>query len=322
MRSLAIRFCTAMVSVVALMPSVCNAMYPDCPIRMIVPAAPGTIPDVLTRLMADRLANALGQPMVVENRPGAIGTIGLAAVAKAAPNGYTLGILNVPYIVAPNLLAQMPFDIERDLAPVSLMAWNYSVLTVPTSSGLRSVTDLVNRAKAKPGDLKFASPGNATPPHLAAEFFKRAAGIDLTHIPYKGAAPAVAALMAGDVDLYLGGPGIVAAHVKSGKLRVLAAAVPRRLDGYPELPTLTELGYAVDITDWQGIVAPAGTPRDVTARLHAEITKVLAETDVRSRLQTLGMEAGHLGPDQFASHVRSEIARWGKLVREAGIKAD
>ncbi len=315
-------FCTTALTAAVLVTATSEAAYPDRPIKLIVPAVPSTVPDVLSRLISDRLAIALGQPVVVENRPGAIGTIGLAAVAKSAPNGYSLGVLNVPYIVAPSLLAQMPFDIERDLQPVSLMALNYGVLVVPAASPVHSMADLVRIAKIKPGNLKFSSPGNATPPHLAVEFFKRAAGIDLTHIPYKGAAAATAALMTGDVDIYFASPGVIAQLVKAGKLRTLATAAPRRLIGFPELPTFAELGYAVEISDWQGLVAPAGTPTEVTARLHAEITKILHDPDVRARLQVLGMEPGDLGPQQFASHVRSEMMRWGKLVRDAGIKAD
>ncbi len=314
--------CVTALAVIALLASPAARAYPDRPIKLIAPAAPGTVPDVLSRLIGERLSRALAQPVVVENRPGAIGTIGLGAVAKSVPNGYTLGVLTVPYIVAPSLIAQMPFDIERDLVPVTLIARNYNVLVVPAASSIRSIAELIDTARARPDGLKYSSPGNATPPHLAAEFFKRAAGIELTHIPYKGVAPAIAALLAGDVDIYLASPGVVAGHVQAGKLRPLATSAPRRLVALPDLPTLTELGYAVDVSDWQGIVVPAGTPRDIVARLHAEIVRIVAEPDFRARLQTLGMEPGELGPDQFALHVKSELARWGKLVRDARIKAD
>jgi tripartite-type tricarboxylate transporter receptor subunit TctC len=296
--------------------------YPDRPIKLIVPTVPGTVPDVLSRLLGDRLAAVLGQPLVIENRPGAIGTIGLSAVAKAAPNGYTLGVLTVPYIIAPHLLAQVPYDTERDLAPVTLVAWNYTLLVVPTTSAVRSVADLVNLAKARSGELRFSSPGNATPPHLAGELLKRAAGIALTHIPYKGAAPATAAVLSGEVDFGFASPAPIAQHVKAGKLRTLATAAPRRLAGYPDLPTLRELGYAVEISDWQGIVVPAGTPKDVTETLHAAITRIIAADDFKQRLDTLGMEAGGVGLTEYATHIHREIQRWGKLVRDAGIKAD
>jgi tripartite-type tricarboxylate transporter receptor subunit TctC len=296
--------------------------YPDRPIKLIVPTVPGTVPDVLSRLIGDRLATVLGQPLVIENRPGAIGTIGLNAVAKALPNGYTLGVLTVPYIIAPRLLAQVPYDTERDLAPVTLVAWNYTLLAVPIASPVRSVADLVNLAKVKPGELKFSSPGNATPPHLAGELFERAAGIDLVHIPYKGASASTTALATGEVDMGFASPGVIAQYVKAGKLRTLATAAPRRLAAYPDLPTLRELGYAVEISDWQGIVVPAGTPKDVIATLHAAITKVIAAEDFKQRLDTLGMEVGGIGPAEYAAHIHNEIQRWGKLVRDAGIKAD
>lgn len=298
------------------------APYPDRPIKLIAPAAPGTVPDVVSRLIAERLGAAFGQPVVVENRPGAIGTIGLSAVAKSAPNGYTLGILNVPYVVAPSLLAQMPFDIERDLAPVTLIAYNFSVLVTPGASTVGSIDELIATARRKPDGLRYSSPGNATPPHLAAEFFKRSARIELSHVPYKGAAAAVSALLAGDVDLYFASPGTVSSLVKAGKVRALAVASPRRLLAYPELPTLTELGHAVDISDWQGIVAPAGTPPEIVVRLHATVAKILTEPEFRARLLNAGMEPGNLGPEQFARHVRDQAQRWGKLVREAGIRAD
>jgi tripartite-type tricarboxylate transporter receptor subunit TctC len=313
--------CTALIAAtVAAVPA--RAAYPERPIRLVVPTVPGTVPDVISRLLGERLAAELGQPVVVENRPGAIGTIGLAAVARAEPNGYTLGVLTVPYIVAPSLLAQMPYDTERDLAPVTLVAWNYSVLAVPTGSPARSVADLVALAKAKPGTLKFSSPGNATPPHLGGELFKRAAGIDVYHVPYKGAAPSAAAVMTGEVDMAFAAPGAIAQYVKAGKLRVLATSAPRRLAAYPDLPTLQELGYAVELSDWQGIVVPAGTPQEVTAALNGAIVKVLAADDFRQRLDVLGMAPGGMGPSEYATYIREEIRRWGKLVRDAGIRAD
>ena len=296
--------------------------YPDRPIKLIVPTVPGTVPDVLSRLLGDRLAAILGQPLVIENRPGAIGTIGLSAVAKAPANGYTLGVLTVPYIIAPHLLAQVPYDTERDLVPVTLVAWNYTLLTVRTSSSARSVADLVTLAKARFGEVRFSSPGNATPPHLAGELFKRAARIQLIHIPYKGSAPATAAVLTGEVDFGFASPAPIAPYVKTGKLRTLATAAPRRLAGYPDLPTMRELGYEVEISDWQGIVVPAGTPKEVIATLHAAITKAIAAEDFKQRLDTLGMEVGGIGPTDYAAHVHDEILRWGKLVRDAGIKAD
>jgi tripartite-type tricarboxylate transporter receptor subunit TctC len=299
------------------------APYPAQPVRLIVPGAPGTAPDLISRILAERLTRALGQPVVVENRVGAIGTIGLHAVARAAPDGYTLGVLAMPYVVAPSLLPQVPYDTEKDLAPVTLVSWNYAVLTVPSTSPARSVADLVTLAKAQPGLLKFASPGNGTPPHLAGELLMREAGGTMTHIPYKGAAPAVTAVFTGEVDMYFGQPASLAPHLKSGKLRALATAAPQRLAAYPDLPTLVELGYpTVRLSDWIGIVAPAGTPAEVIRRLHAELTKILATPEVRQRLEASGMEAAGSGPEEFSALISSELRRWAKLVREIGIKAD
>ena len=297
--------------------------YPRKPIKFIVPTVPGTPPDVVARILGERLAGALGQPVVVENRPGAIGTIGLNAVVKAAPDGYTLGLIALPYIVAPSLLAQVPYDTERHLAPVTLINWNFPLVALRADSPIRSVADLVALAKARPGELKYSSSGNGTPPHLAGELFKHEVGVKITHIPYKGGSAAVVALLAGDVDLAIAGTVGVSSHLKSGRLRVLATFAPRRLANYPDIPSLVELGYpGLGITDWQGIVAPAGTPKDVIARLHAETVKVLAAPDFRQRLEVLGLEAAGLGPEQFAAHMHKEIQRWSKLVRDTGIKAD
>jgi tripartite-type tricarboxylate transporter receptor subunit TctC len=297
--------------------------YPRKPIKLIVPTVPGPPPDVVARILAEKLGGALGQPVVVENRPGAIGTIGLNAVVKAAPDGYTLGLIALPYVVAPSLLAQVPYDTEKDLAPVTLTNWNHPILAVRADSPVRSVADLVPLAKARPGELKYASSGNGTPPHLAGELFKREAGVTITHIPYKGPSPAVIALLVGEVDLTILATSVLSPHLKSGKLRALATVAPRRLAKYPDIPTLVELGYPeLGITDWQGIVVPAGTPGDVIARLHAEIVKVLAVADFRQRLEVLGLEAAGLGPERFAAHMHKEIQRWSKLVRDTGIKAD
>ena len=288
-----------------------------------MPTVPGPPPDVVARMVGERLAGALGQAVVVENRPGAIGTIGLNFVAKAAPDGYTLGLIALPYIVAPSLLPQVPYDTERDLAPVSLINWSYTVLAVLAALPVRPVADLVALAKARPGALRFSSSGNATPPHLVGELFMRAAGVTITHIPYKGSPAAVIAVLAGEVDLTISPTVSVSPYLHSGKLRALATPSPRRLALFPDVPTLVELGYpGIQIRDWQGIVAPAGTPKDVIARLHAEVFKVLASPDVRQRLEVLGLEAAGLGPDQFAAHMRNEIQTWARRVREGGIKAD
>lgn len=299
-----------------------TASYPTKPIKIIAPGPPGSPPDVVARIIGERLAAPLGQPVVIENRPGTNGIIGLHALAKSAPDGYTLGIISMPIVVTPSLVAQMPYDIERDFAPVSLVVWNYQILAVPAASPAKSVADLVSAAKAKPGALKFSSAGYGTPPHLAGELFMRETGVKLTHIPYKGALEQVAALLAGDVDMMIGAAGAISPHVKSGKLRALATPAPRRIAAYSNLPTLVELGYGLEMRDWLGVLAPAATPKDLIARLQAEITKATTTPELKQRFEALGMEVADVKPEEFGAHIHSETKRWGKVVRDAGIKPD
>ena len=297
--------------------------YPVKPIRLIVPAPPGAPADMAARAVGERLAVAFAQPLIFDNRPGATGLIGMEAVARAPADGYTLGIIALPYIVAAKLATRASYDTEKDLAPIALIDWTYQVLVVPAASPAKSVADLVAAAKARPGALKFSSGGNGTPSHLLGELFKREAGVDLTHIPYKGAPPAVLAVLTAEVDMMIGPVGSLSPHIKAGKLRAIATAAPQRIAAYAELPTLTELGYpGMLVRDWHGFVAPAGTPKPVVARLHAEIAKAAAMPEVKQRLEGFGMEAASMEPAEFAAHIRSESERWGALVRDAGIKAD
>lgn len=312
-----------------LLPAACEtqagseASYPSRPIHFIVPSSPGNPPDVIARLLGEQLSRRLGVPVVVENRPGAIGTIGLGAVARSAPDGYTIGVSTLPFIIAPRLLSHVSYDTEKDLAPVALVAWNYTALAVPASARWHSVAELVAAARAHPGTMKFASAGNGTPSHLGGELLNREAGIELVHIPYKGGPAAVAALLAGDADLYIGAAGAIAAQVRSGRLRALATPAPQRLAALPDVPTLAELGYpGVQITDWQGVVAPAKTPTPIIARLRSEIGATLRMPEVRARLEKLGMPVADEGPKAFGAHVHGELQRWRKLVQDAGIHAD
>jgi tripartite-type tricarboxylate transporter receptor subunit TctC len=295
--------------------------YPTQQIKIIAPTPPGSPPDLMARLLAERLGTVFAKGVAVENRPGASNTIGLNAVAKSAPDGYTLGILSMTAMVAPGLVAKMPYDTEKDLAPISLLVRDYNLLAVPAGSPVGSVADLVAAAKAKPGVLKFSSGGNGTPAHVAGELFKREAGIDIVQVPYEGAPAGVAALLSGDVDMMIGATGALSPHVKSGKLRVLAAAALKRIPGYPEVPTFSELGYSsIGSLNWLGIVTSTGTPTWVIDRLYAEIGKVLDVTEVRERLTSMGMEPSSMTPKEFGAFIRSESQRWGKLVRDAGIK--
>lgn len=310
--------------VIACVPSfAAESAYPARQIHLIVPTVPGTPPDIVARLIGDRLAITLGQPVVIQNRPGAVGTIGLATVARAQPDGYTLAMMALPYLVATHLIERVPFDIRKDFAAVTLICWNYSLLAVPALSHLSSVDDVVKSATAAPGRLKYSSNGNGTPPHLAGELFKREAGLDIQHIPYKGSAAAISALLAGDVDMTFSAVGALAAQIQAGKLRALASAAPHRLAAYPDIPTLTELGFPrAEVSDWQGIVAPAGTSAAVIATLNAAIRQAVMAPEVKERLHALGMEASGAGPAEFALHLERESLRWSKVVRDARITLD
>ena len=297
--------------------------YPSKPIRLIIGAA-GSPSDVLTRIVGEALGAALGQPIVVENRTGASNTIALGAVAKAEPDGYTLGGIALVQTVAPSLLRQMPYDTTRDLAPVRQFSWVSQLLVTRSSAPVTSIPELVAVAKARPGRLTYASGGNGTPSHMVGELFKRYSALDIQHIPFKGALPAMTAVMGEQVDLMFVPVPTVAPHVKAGKLRALATPAPVRLAILPDVPTLVELGFAgLEVRDWHGIVAPRGTPAPVISRLAAEVTRALARREVTERLAAAGFElVTDSGPAEFGAHIRSELTRWAKLVREAGIKAD
>jgi tripartite-type tricarboxylate transporter receptor subunit TctC len=274
-------------------------------------------------LVGEKIAKSLGRPVITENRPGASFTLGLNAVAKSTPDGYTLGLILMPATVSPSLLGTLPYDTEKDLAGVSLIAWGYNILAVPVSAPAKSLIDLIALAKLKPGALKFSSGGNGAPGHLAGELMRREAKIELVHIPYKGAPAAAIALLSGDVDLMIGAVGVLTPHVKSGRLRALATSAPQRINAYPELPTFIELGYpTVQIRDWHGIVVPTGSPRNVIERLHVEIEKTVMLSETKQRLEPLGLEPAAMTSAEFSAHIRDELQRWSKLVRDAGIKAD
>ena len=298
--------------------------YPAKPIRIIAAIPPGSPPDIVARVLSERLAATFGQPVVVENRPGASGTIGMNVLAKSAPDGYSFGVMSMPYTITPSLLLSVPYDTAKDLVAVRQVVWSGNILVVQGSSPFRSVEELVAAAKAKPGELTFASGGNATPAHLSGEFLRYRSGTQLRHIPYKGAPEGIAALMGGQVTMMFAAAVAVAPHLKTGKLRALAVSTPARIAGFPEIPTMIELGFAdFDIRDWQGIVAPAGTPPGILARMASEIDKITAAPEVKKRFASLGMEAvDRSSPEEFGALIRSEMARWAKFVRDAGIHID
>ena len=302
----------------------CAQEYPSRPIRLIAPSAPGSPPDVVARILADRLTVQLGQPVIVENRVGASGTVGLSALAKAAPDGYTLGIVAMTHMVVPSLIPGVPYDTERDLAPIGQAVWSSNVLVVRDDAPWRSLVDLIAAAKTSPGRLTFASGGNATPAHLAGESFKLTAGIDITHVPFKGTVPGVTAVLGKQVDMMFATTGVVAGHLKAGTLRALAAVAPSRLKDYPGIPTMGELGYSrFDIRDWEGLIAPAGIPREIVTRLADQLHKAMAQPEVRQRF-IAGMyePADDSGPEQFRELIHAELKKWSGIVREARLHID
>jgi tripartite-type tricarboxylate transporter receptor subunit TctC len=296
--------------------------YPTKPVRMITGAPPGTPADVIVRIIAEPLGAVLGQPLVIENRPGAINTIGLGAVAKANPDGHTLGTMTMPSTLAPHLLSRIPFDTARDLAPVRQLAWVSNVLVVRPAAPFISVRELVAAAKARPQSLTFASGGNGTPAHVSGELFRLKASIEMRHVPFNGAMAGVAAVMGEQVDMMFAIAPAVIPQLKAGKLRALATPAPSRLPALPDLPTLAELGYPIDVRDWVGIVAPAETPKRVIARLESAVATVLGQKQVKERLAAAGFEPAESSADAFGLLIRAELQKWARVVNEAGIKPD
>lgn len=298
--------------------------YPARAIRLIVPSTPGSPPDLGARVVCDRLASSLGKPIVVENRPGATGTIGLAEIAKAPADGYTIGVLGMPYTVSPNLYPKLAYDTARDLAPVRQILWSSQLLVVGSRSSWRSLDDLVVAAKASPGKLTFSSGQPGVPSHLVGEMLKLRAGVDIRAIPFKGAMEGLAAVAGGQTDFMFAPVGGATGLLKSGKLRPLAAATPTRFPAYPEVPTMAEVGYpGFDVRDWNGIVAPAGTPREIIARLASEVRGATADPLVKERLAAISMEpALDSSPEQFGALIRAELERWAKFVRDTGMRID
>src|SRR5918993_3864689 len=300
------------------------ADYPVKPIRLITSSSPGSPPDIGARAFGERLATSLGQPIVVDNRPGAMGTIAIHAVARAPADGYTLGVLAFGQALAPALLPQLPYDVTRDLSPVAQLAWGSHILVVRASSPWKSVNDLIAHAKARPGEITFASGGNATPAHIAGELLKQRTGIDIRHIPYKGALAGIAGLFGAEADLMFAATSASGPHIRSGRLRALATPAPQRASGFPDVPTMVELGFrGVELREWFGVVAPTKVPREVIARVAEEIARIGSLSDVKAQLAVHGLEpVGKTGPDSFGDLIRSELGRWSVVARAAGLRAD
>jgi tripartite-type tricarboxylate transporter receptor subunit TctC len=296
--------------------------WPSKPIRWIVPFPPGGANDVTARSVAERLAQALGQPVVVENRPGAAGTIGTELVAKSPADGYTLVSISDTITAAPHLYPKLAFHPIRDFAAVTQLARLPVVIAVHPSLGAGSLAELVAIAKRSPG-LGYATAGAGTQQHIAAEWFASLAGIRLTHVPYKGGGQAITDLLGAQVPLAVLGAAPLIPHYKTGRLKLLAQTTDTRSPLLPEVPTFQEAGFAaLSIEQWQGVFLPAGTAREIVARLHAEIARTLAEPKTRERFAQSGLEAVGNTPEQFAAVVRRDYEKYGRLVRELNIKID
>jgi tripartite-type tricarboxylate transporter receptor subunit TctC len=297
--------------------------YPQKAVRMVVPFAPGGTTDIVARLIAAKMGPALGQSVVIDNRPGANGIVGSEVVAKAAPDGYTLmmGYLG-NLAMNPALYAKLPYDPIRDYVPVTLVASTTQAIVVNPALPARTVKELVALAKAQPGQLHYASAGVGAPSHLSGELFKQMTGIDMVHVPYKGGGALMTDLISGQVKVSFGGLAAALPHVKSGKLRLLAVASAKRSPAVPDVPAVAETVPGFDVPSWLGIVAPAGTPRPIVERLHGEIAKVLATDEIKERLATEGGEVIAGGPEEFAAYLKSEIAKWDKVIKGANIRAE
>ena len=304
--------------------AVLGQTYPSKPIRLIVPFAAGGGNDNVARLVGKRLSDSLGQPLVIDNRPGAGGVLGAELAAKAAPDGYTLFLGGVAsHAVNPNLNDRLPYDPIRDFAPVVLLASAPLVLVVHPSVPADSVKAFVALARSKPGQLNYASNGNGSSSHLAAVMFDSMTGVDMVHVPYKGLSPALADLLSGRVQVMFSSVVAILPHIKAEKLRGLAVTGSRRLPSMPNLPTIAESGLpGYEASSWYGVLAPAGTPREIVARLNSELVKVLDQPEVRGSLLAEGAEPIGGTPEQFAAHIRSEKERLGKLIREAKIRLE
>ncbi len=297
--------------------------YPEKPIRLVVGFPPGGQPDTIARLLGQKLAEALGQPIVVDNAAGAAGNIATERVAKAAPDGYTLGLLVQPQIVINPSLYKLAHDPVKDFTPVSQVAVSPFMLVVHNAVPAKSVKELVALAKTQPGGLTFASGGSGSTPHMAGELLKSMAGIDIRHIPYKGVVAAIPDLLGGRVTMTFSPITMGLPLAREGKLRALAVTALRRSSTAPELPTIAESGYpGFESTSWIGLLAPARTPAAIVHKLHLETVKALALPDLRAKLADLGQEGIGNSPDEFAAAIKSEIPKWAKVIKEAGIKAD
>jgi len=313
----------ALAAMVATAAPALGQAYPTKPIRIVAPSTPGDAPDVIARLVADKLSVALGQQVVVDNKPGAGGVVGSESVAKAPPDGYTLIMGNAgSHGINAAVYSKLPYDIQRDFAPVSQVAIAPNVMVVNPSVPANSVAEFIAYAKSQPGKLSYASGGNGSSAHMSMELFKAMAGIDVQHIPYKGSSPALTDLIGGQVAVFIGNMPPTVPHIKSGKLRALAVTTKSRSALMPELPTISDTLPGYETVAWFGVLAPAGTPPDVVNRLSVEIGKIARSPEMREKLVAMGAEPVGGTPEEFKAVIDRDIAKWKPLAQKVGIKVD
>ena len=301
-----------------------GAQYPERPIRLVVPQAAGSATDNVSRTLAPELSKQLGQNVVVDNRPGGALTIGIDIVAKSPPDGYTIGQGPVGALaITRHMVAKLPYDIERDLQPVALVTTGYMLLAVSPKAPFHSVRDLIDYAKKNPGKLSNASSSNGSPGHVSGELFKYMTGTEIVHVPYKGGAPAIADLIAGNVELMFESTNSIAPHVRAGRVRALAVTGLKRSISLPEVPTLVEAGVpGYEVNAWSGVIAPAGLPRTILERLNKAINAAIVAPETAHRFESLGSEGGGGTPEEFAELIRRDSAKWADVVKRSGAKID
>ncbi len=319
---LLVQYVTLLAWVFACSTAAVGQTYPAKLVKFVMPAAPGSAPDRVSRVLADRLGTQWGVPVVVENRPGGTGTVGSEYVARSAPDGYTVLFAFTSVIQAPALLPKVPYDIERDFQAVSLVARTPIVLVVRADSPFRTLADFVNAARGG-APASYGTFGNGSSYHIYGETFKRAANIELIHVPYKGEALALTDLLGGQILSSFGSVGLTSPHIRAGKVRALGVVAPARSPALPDVPTFTEQGYPkLDVVGWFGVLVPAATPRAVVEKLSADINGVMAREDVAKPLRDSGIEPVGTTPDRYAEILRTDTAKWRQMIQEAGIRAD
>lgn len=314
----------AALSAVAALPAAAQDDWPAKPIRIVVPFAAGGTSDVPARTLGAQLQASLKQTVLIENKAGAGGVIGADSVAKAAPDGYTLLLGTIAtHAINPALLPKIPYNAAKDFAPVMLLGSISNVLLVGPDQPFKSVKDVVAAAKARPGSLQFASAGQGTSQHLSGETFKLLAGVDVTHVPYKGSAPAIQDVMGGQIPMSFETALVALPQIKAGKVRALAVTSAKRSAVLPEVPTMQEAGIAnFDVASWQALYAPAGTPPAIVNKLNAELARIVAQPDTKTRIDGLGLEYTANTPEQFGAFQRNEQAKWARIVKDGNVKVD